>query len=281
MSSVLLLQYLSFIHWHPDPEIFRIGAFGVRYYSLFFAAGIVSAYVVLKKVFIREKISVTLLDQLSVYVVVGTLAGARLGHCLFYEPGYFLHHPLEIFLPVQFLPGGGFRMTGYQGLASHGGALGILLGIFLFCRKYKQAFLAIADKIVLVVPLTAFCIRIGNFFNSEIIGKTSHLPWAIIFDRQDALPRHPAQLYEAVCYLLIFFFLRYLIYPTKERHQNGYLFGCFLILTFSVRILIEFVKAPQEYFEQNMALDMGQLLSLPFIVAGILLIVRQRNAGRP
>jgi len=228
------------------------------------------------RIFKRENKPQELLDQLSIYIFVGTLLGARLGHCLFYEFDYYKDHPLEMILPYTYVDGK-FTLTGFHGLASHGGAIGILVGIFLFCRKTKTDFLWIADRLVLVVPLAGAFVRIGNFFNSEIIGLPSDLPWAVVFERVDTIARHPAQLYEAICYLLIFILL-WNIYHRKSLLKPGFLFGLFLILLFGARFVMEFLKENQEAFEAGMAYNMGQLLSLPFVAAGIYLVFRPYQA---
>lgn len=270
---------LLFFHWDIDPVILNIGTFALRYYSLFFVLGLGSAYYLLQKRFVGKLVTKQQLDQLTLYIFLGTLIGARLGHCLFYEPNYFFAHPSEIFLPFHISDDGSIQFTGYQGLASHGGAVGILIGLFLYCKRHKESFLFVADKLALVIPLAGACIRIGIFFNSEIIGKPCRLPWAIVFARDDNLPRHPAQLYEAICYLVIFIFLWKKFgedYPT--RSSNGKVFGWFLLLTFLVRFFVDFVKAPQENFEKNMWLNMGQLLSLPFIGLSLVLIFKVKQA---
>lgn len=263
---------LGAIHWGTSPEIFSIGSFEVRYYTLCFLLAFISSYVLMLRIFKRENKSQELLDQLSIYIFVGTLLGARLGHCLFYEFDYYKDHLLEMILPYTYVDGK-FTLTGFHGLASHGGAIGILVGIFLFCRKTKTDFLWISDKLVLVVPLAGAFVRIGNFFNSEIIGLPSDLPWAVVFERIDGVPRHPAQLYEAICYLLIFILL-WSIHRRKPVLKPGLLFGLFLILLFGARFGMEFLKENQEAFEAGMTYNMGQLLSLPFIAIGIYLVWR-------
>ncbi|WP_353126873.1 prolipoprotein diacylglyceryl transferase [Parapedobacter pyrenivorans] len=267
---------LGAIHWNTRPEIFSIGSFEVRYYTLCFLLAFISSYVLMLRIFKRENKPQELLDQLSIYIFVGTLLGARLGHCLFYEFDYYKDHPLEMILPYTYVDGK-FTLTGFHGLASHGGAIGILVGIFLFCRKTKTDFLWIADRLVLVVPLAGAFVRIGNFFNSEIIGLPSDLPWAVVFERVDTIARHPAQLYEAICYLLIFILL-WNIYHRKSLLKPGFLFGLFLILLFGARFVMEFLKENQEAFEAGMAYNMGQLLSLPFVAAGIYLVFRPYQA---
>ena len=259
------------INWNISPEIFRVGGFALRYYSLMFVLAFIISYYLLSRIFKKENVPQRLLDKLLLYVFIGTLAGARLGHTLFYEFGYYKNHLLEIILPFTFT-NDRFEFTGYQGLASHGGAIGILLAVGLYCKKYKQSFLWVMDRLVIVVALSGFFIRVGNFFNSEIIGKPTNHSWGVIFERVDLIPRYPAQLFEAFSYLLIFGLL-WLIYRRKGINlPKGFLFGLFLILVFTVRFFIEFLKENQEPFEAAWPLNLGQLLSLPFILVGLFFV---------
>jgi phosphatidylglycerol:prolipoprotein diacylglycerol transferase len=260
-----------FINWNIDPEIFRIGGFALRYYSVMFAFAFVFSYLLLSKIYKRENTPQQLLHTLSIYIFIGTLVGARLGHTLFYEFGYYKDHLLEIILPFK-INNGKFELTGYQGLASHGGAIGIIISVVLYCKKYTHSFLWIMDRLGIVVALSGFFIRLGNLFNSEIIGKPSTVSWAFVFERVDPIPRHPSQLYESILYLVIFIVL-YFVYKIVHKHQNGFLFGCFLVMLFSVRFLVEFTKENQEAFEDALAINMGQILSIPFILIGIYLMV--------
>lgn len=266
-----------YINWNIDPEIFSIGGFTLRYYSIMFALAFVGSYLILSKIYVKENVSVQLLNKLAIFVFIGTLIGARLGHTLFYEFGYYKNHLLEIILPFK-ITNGKFELTGYQGLASHGGAIGIIAAVALYYRKYKQPFLWIMDRLGIVVAFSGFFIRIGNLFNSEIIGRPSNASWAFIFERVDMIPRHPAQLYEALLYLIIFGIL-WLLYKYKAKKlKDGFLFGCFLAMLFTSRFLIEFVKENQEAFEGRLTINMGQILSIPFILMGVYLIVsRSRN----
>jgi prolipoprotein diacylglyceryl transferase len=265
----------SFIHWNIDPEIFNFFGFPLRYYSLMFLLAFITSFAVLQKIYAKEGVDKNLLSSLVVYIAVGTLAGARLGHCLFYDWAYYRHHIAEIFLPFEILSGMRFRFTGYQGLASHGGAIGILLAAVLYSRKYTVNFFWLLDRLVIVCSIAGFYIRLGNLFNSEIIGTSTALPWAFVFERVDNIPRHPAQLYEAFCYLGIFLIL-FRLYKTRSA-QKGYLFSLFLILVFSVRFILEFWKQDQVAFERTMLLDMGQILSIPFIIIGICLQIRLKR----
>jgi phosphatidylglycerol:prolipoprotein diacylglycerol transferase len=259
---------ITAIQWDPDGTIVDLGFFAFRYYSLFFALAFIGSYIFISKQFKKHQINPELLDKLTVYVFFGTLIGARLGHCLFYDFSYYANNPLEIFLPVNFNPH--FQFTGFQGLASHGGGLGILLSIILFCRKYHLRLWFVLDQVAIVVPLAGFFIRLGNLMNSEIIGKASNLPWAFVFAKEDNIPRHPAQLYEAIAYLIIFA----LTYSLANRYpkREGYYFGLVLLMLFSFRLLVEFVKENQVAFEAGMLLDMGQLLSIPFMITGLIII---------
>lgn len=269
--------FINAIHWNIDPVIFEIGSFGLRYYALCFLAAFAVSYVLMLKIFTKEGKSQELLDQLSIYIFLGTLIGARLGHCLFYEFDYYMQHPLEMILPFRFGENG-FELTGFQGLASHGGAIGILTALWMFSRKTKTNFVWIADRLVLVVPLAGAFVRLGNFFNSEIIGLPSTLPWAVVFEKIDAVPRHPAQLYEAIAYVLIFFVLWSIF--KKGLPKPGYLTGLFFVLLFSARFFLEFFKENQEEFEQGMQFNMGQLLSIPFVAIGLYLMFR-KSGGTP
>ncbi|MBR4582597.1 MAG: prolipoprotein diacylglyceryl transferase [Bacteroidales bacterium] len=265
---------LSFITWNVSPEIFTAGGFSLRYYSAFFAIGFVLAYFVIKHYYKRENIPQKELDRLTVFVVLGGILGARIGHCVFYEPSYFLtrEHWMEMILPFSFSP---FRFTGYQGLASHGGAIGVLLAVFIYKFKSQQAgFLAILDKIVIPTGFVGALIRFGNLMNSEIYGYPTDLPWGFLFVRNgETLPCHPTQIYEAICYIVVSVVLILLYRKPRYARMHGLMLGVFLIMVFSARFFIEFLKQNQESFEQGMALNMGQILSIPAVIGGILLVV--------
>ncbi len=264
------------LYWNMDPVIVQVtDTFPLKYYGLLFVSGLFLGYLVVKRIYRKENIPVTQLDKLLTYIVIGTVAGARLGHCLFYEPGYYLNHPVEIFLPIQEI-NGSYRFTGYQGLASHGGAIGVLLAMALYCRKYKIRLLWVLDRIAIAIPLTGAFIRFGNFMNSEIYGKPTNGNWGVVFMRDDLIARHPTQLYEALAYLSIFVVLMLLYRSENVRQKSGYLFGLFLVLLFTARFLIEFFKENQVGFENNMTINMGQILSIPFILLGIFFIFRNR-----
>lgn len=279
------LMITNYIHWNINPEIFNILGIPLRYYGVFFMGGLLLCIYILSGIFKKENVPQAHLEKLAVYGVIGIFAGARLAHCLFYEPGYYLSHPLEILLPIQSTVGGGYKFTGFQGLASHGGTLGLIIALIVYSRKTKESILRTVDLLAIVAPLGACFIRLANLMNSEIIGIPSKVSWAFIFDRVDQLPRHPAQLYEAVCYLLIFV-LMILLYNTKrESLKNGFFFGLVITLIFVARFFIEFLKEKQVPFEEQMQFDMGQLLSIPFIVLGIGFMIygwiktRQDKAG--
>ncbi|MBI5731108.1 MAG: prolipoprotein diacylglyceryl transferase [Ignavibacteriales bacterium] len=246
------------INWDVSPDIFSIGPITIRWYGLLFAMSFVVGYQIMMIIFKRENRSEHDLNDLVWYMILGTVLGARLGHCLFYNPDYYLSHPLEI---LQIWKGG---------LASHGAAIGILIAIYLYVRRKKEmSFLWVIDRIVITVALSGFFIRMGNLFNSEIIGKPTNGNWGFVFVSVDNIPRHPAQLYEAIAYLLIFIFLLSFYFRVKGRFKNGLLFGMFLVSVFGFRFFVEFFKENQSLFEQNLFLNMGQLLSIPFVIIGI------------
>jgi prolipoprotein diacylglyceryl transferase len=272
-----MLTVLSSIQWDIDPELFHIGGFGLRYYTLCFMLAFFLSYVILLGIFKKEGKSQELLDKLTIYVFIGTVLGARLGHCLFYEFDYYKDHLLEMVLPIRMV-NGSLTFTGYQGLASHGGAIGIIVALLLYCRKTKVNFWWIADRLVIVAALSGAFIRMGNFFNSEIIGKPSQLPWSVVFTHVDNIPRHPAQLYESIGYLIIFIVL-YNLYKKNAFQKPAFLFGIFMVTVFGLRFVMEFVKENQESFESAMALNMGQILSIPFIAIGFYFIFKSNNSA--
>lgn len=264
---------LNFINWHVDPVIFHLGSFGLRYYSLGFLFAFLFGYIILNKMFTKEKVEIKYLDSLVIWMFLAVLIGARLGHCLFYEPGYYLtaDHWLEIVLPINLATG---QFTGYEGLASHGAAIAILLSIWFYCRKYKTNGWWLLDRLVIIVALAGTFIRLGNLFNSEIYGVETSLPWGFIFEyRGETVPKHPTQLYESLSYLIIFLVCLSVYRKKDGKLHNGRLFGYWLIALFGMRFLIEFVKEEQVAFEQGMTLDMGQWLSVPFILGGVILII--------
>ncbi|MBR5778571.1 MAG: prolipoprotein diacylglyceryl transferase [Bacteroidales bacterium] len=259
-----------YVNWDISPVIFNIGSFGVRWYSLLFAVGFCAAYFILQKMFKKENVDVEILDKFTIYMFVSLLLGLRLGHCLFYEPDYYLPRPWEIFLPFNFETG---QFIGFQGLASHGGAIGILTGIYLFYRKTKINYVWILDRLVIVIPLVGACVRVGNLMNSEIYGVETTLPWGFVFLRNgETMPKHPTQLYEALTCIVIFVGLMIYYFKAKCKPRPGNIFGIFLVALFGMRIVIETIKENQVGFEDGMAFNMGQLLSVPFVIAGIVFI---------
>jgi prolipoprotein diacylglyceryl transferase len=260
----LLLTPVAAIHWNANPELFRIGSFAVHWYGLLFALGFYAGYLILTRIFRKEGASQDDLDRLTLYMVVGTVVGARFGHILFYDPGYYFSQPAEI---LKIWEGG---------LASHGAALGILLAILIYARNTAgQSFLWVIDRISLVVALAGAFIRTGNLMNSEIVGKPAEVPWAFVFERlpEAATPRHPVQIYEALAYLAIFGVLLWLYRRYDGKFAGGLLFGWFLVLVFAVRFLLEYFKAAQAAFREDLMMNMGQLLSLPFVLVGAALLV--------
>ena len=266
---------LGFVHWNVDPVIVHIGSFGLRWYSFGFLIAFVLGYFVVLGMFKREKVDPKLLDSFVIYTFVAVLVGARLGHCLFYEPGYYLtgDHWIEMILPFG-RDADGWHFTGYEGLASHGAAVCVPIAIWLFWRKYHVNPVWLVDRAVIAIALGGAFIRLGNLFNSEIYGIETTLPWGFIFERNhEVVPKHPTQLYESLSYFVIFL-VCFLVYRKKDgKLRPGVLFGWWLIALFGVRFLIEFVKEEQVAFEKGMTLDMGQWLSLPLIVAGAVLLV--------
>ncbi|MDR7372939.1 prolipoprotein diacylglyceryl transferase [Flavobacterium aquidurense] len=268
------------LNWNVDPVIVMItDSFPLKYYGALFASGLLLGYYIVRNIYKKEQQPLDNLDSLLVYVIVGTILGARLGHCLFYEPDYFFKHPIEILLPIQKI-GGVYKFVGFQGLASHGGTIGVLIAIILYCKKFKVNFLWLLDRMAIGVPITAAFIRFGNFMNSEIYGKPTNGNWGVVFQRDDLIPRHPTQLYEAFSYLLIFGILFFMFKSEKIKQTNGLIFGCFLTLLFLARFIIEFFKENQEAFENNMPINMGQILSIPFILIGLTLIIWKSKAKK-
>lgn len=267
-------MFSLYINWNVNPEIFDIGI-SVRYYGLLFALAFIFGYKIEEKIFKSERLPMPWLDKLWIYVAIATIIGARLGHCIFYDWAYYSAHPLEMILPVRFTPE--FKFTGYQGLASHGAAIGIIAGLWYYSKKVtKKSIFWILDRAVIPIALAGFFIRMGNLMNSEIVGIPTELPWGFCFVNSGLehpeLPRHPAQLYEAICYLISFFILMYLYWKTPVKKRMGFIFGSFLILIFLARFIIEFVKEVQEPWEVSMILNMGQILSLPFMLVGIFML---------
>jgi len=251
------------IQWNPSPVLWQIGPFALRWYSLMFIIGFWTSVHLMKKIFIWEKYTLEKIDSLLFHVFLGTLIGARLGHVLFYDPVYYFSHPLDILKVWE------------GGLASHGGTLGVILSVVIFCRKNSEfSLMWLFDRVSMLAIMTGSLIRIGNLMNSEIVGQPTQVPWSFVFTRVDQLPRHPTQIYESVCYAIIFLVCWFVYLQKKESTPKGLLFGMVLVGTFSVRLFLEFLKENQEAFEQNWILNMGQILSLPFILCGLFLVFR-------
>lgn len=266
------MNLLNYIVWDPSNTALSLGPFVIHWYSLCWLIGLALAYIIVHRLYREQQVKDSLFDPLFIYCFIGILVGARLGHCLFYQPDLFLSswkHFVEIFLPIDFLPSDGWRFTGYRGLASHGGTLGLMLALWLYVRRTKMNIWQVLDNIAIATPVTACFIRLGNLMNSEIIGKVTDVPWAFIFQQVDGMPRHPGQLYEAIAYALLFF-IGWALYRSKpQRVGTGFLFGLCLTYIFIARFFIEYTKEIQEAFEASLPLDMGQLLSIPFVVIGI------------
>lgn len=260
---------LSYIIWDVNPEIFSIGSLSIRWYGLLFALGFLIGQQIMLHIYKKEGKPITDIDSLTLYMVIATVLGARVGHFLFYEPEVLLRNPLEVILPP------------YRGLASHGAAIGILTGLWLYSRretsrKTGQTFLWVTDRIVIVVALAGCFIRLGNLMNSEIVGRPTDVPWGFIFINNTEylqIPRHPAQLYEALSCLVLFFFLFWFWNRYKASTPRGSLLGIFLIWVFTLRFLYEFLKENQVDFENSLALNMGQILSIPAVLVGIYLVI--------
>lgn len=271
---------LSYIHWNVEPTIFHLGPFELfgfaigplapRWYGLLFALGFLVGFYLMRRVFMREGKPEKDLDILLLYLLGGTIIGARLGHVLFYNPGYYLLNPGKIIAIWE------------GGLASHGGLIGILIAIWLYTRnRVGQSYLWLLDRLAPAVALTGCLIRLGNLFNSEILGVPADVPWAFVFERVDMVPRHPAQLYESLCYLLIFVVLQVLYERLGALVPRGLLFGGFLTLIFGSRFFVEFLKMQQAAFADALPLSMGQLLSIPVVLVGVWLLIRAwRRASR-
>ena len=271
----------SYFVWNPDLELFSIFGVPLRYYSLMWGIGLALGYFVMKKLYRKQQIPDVIFEPLWIYCFFGILIGARLGHCLFYQPDYYLSRPLEMILPIQINSGGSITFTGYAGLASHGGTLGLMVALCIYSYRNKINIWIVLDNIAIATPIVACFIRIGNFMNSEIIGKPTNADWGVVFVAEDMIPRHPAQVYEAFAYLIIFV-LGLIIYRKKGTSlHKGFYFGFCLTTIFLFRFFVEFLKERQVDFESNMLLDMGQLLSIPFIIIGIFCMLnKNRVFGR-
>lgn len=256
-----------FITWNPSPEMFTIPGIDwpVRWYGLSWALGFMGCHFVMNRIYRTEGRTEKQLDSLTLYIVIATILGARIGHCLFYDFDYYSSHPLDILKIYE------------GGLASHGGAIGILTGMWLYCRKTKEDWLWLFDRLVVVVPFASLMIRFGNLMNSEIVGRPTNVSWGFIFTQIDNQPRHPTQIYEAVYYLFLFLLFYWLWKHKRDMFGKGFSFGLFCVLMFSFRFMMEFLKENQESFENTMPINMGQILSIPFVLTGIYMIYRSQR----
>jgi len=276
------------INWNPDPILFHLGSFGIRYYSLLFVVAFVVGLHFMKKIFINDKVSLEKLDPLFMYTILSMFLGMRLGEVFFYSWDYYQHHLLEIILPIKEDPKGtllwiidGYRFTGFQGLASHGAAVGIIIGLYIYSKKIlKMPLLWLLDRIAIIVAFAGFCIRMGNLMNSEIYGKPTDLAIGFIFKRAgETIPRHPTQIYEAFSYLAIFFVMWFLYWKTDIKKKTGVLFGIFFASLWSVRFAIEYLKEAQVASREDwiMGLNTGQVLSIPLVLIGLYFMLRKRS----
>lgn len=271
---------LNYIHWNPSPEIFTIPGIDwpLRWYGLLWATALLASHFIMNRIYRTEGRTNKQLDTLTLYIILGTIIGARLGHCLFYGPLWdvydgqgnlieegYLSHPLNMLKVYE------------GGLASHGGALGIIIGALMYCRKEKENMLWLFDRLVVVVPLAAMFIRLGNLMNSEIIGKETTLPFGFIFEQIDMVPRHPAQLYEAIFCFFLFIVMYWLWKNKRDVLGKGFLLGLLCVALFTERFFDEFLKENQAAFENDLALNMGQILSIPFVLFGVYMMWRSRT----
>lgn len=262
------------IVWDPSLSPFSIFGFGVRYYSLCWVIGLLGAYLIVKKLYKKGGVSDELFDPLFMYCFVGIIVGARLGHCLFYQPEYYLAHPIEMFLPIK-QTADGWVFSGYEGLASHGGVIGVIIALLLYVKKTKLTMVWTLDNIAVAAPFFSAMVRLGNFMNSEIIGIETDLPWGVVFVQAgETLPHHPAQLYEAIAYSVIFLFGLLLYRKYKARIGSGLFMGYCLFTIFTFRFFVEFIKENQVAFEEGMTLIMGQWLSIPLIITGAYFMIK-------
>ena len=282
-----MMNLLNYITWNPSLEAFSLGPFSIRWYGLCWLVGFALAYLLVRQLYKEQKIKNELFEPLFFYCFLGILIGARLGHCIFYQPQDFLtswRGIIEMLLPIHFGNDGswlgqtfGFFLTGYAGLASHGGTLGLMIALWLYVKKTKLSLWTVLDNIAIATGSMACCIRLGNLMNSEIIGKPTEVPWAFIFEKVDMLPRHPGQLYEAIAYAVLFFIMWALHKRMPEKIGTGWYFGFCLAYIFTFRFFIEYTKEIQEAFEASLPIDMGQILSIPFIIVGIYCMIRARK----
>ena len=282
-----MMNLLNYIVWNPDLEAFRFWIIAVRWYGLMWIIGFALGYFLVRRLYKEQKIKDELFDPLFIYCFFGILIGARLGHCIFYQPEDFLtswQGIVEMIFPIRLGNDGswlgqtfGFYLIGYAGLASHGGTLGLMIALWLYVRKTKLNIWTVLDNIAIATGSMACCIRLGNLMNSEIIGKITDVPWAFIFERVDTMPRHPGQLYEAIAYAILFFIMWALHKRMPEKIGTGWYFGFCLAYIFTFRFFIEYTKEIQEAFEASLPIDMGQILSIPFILLGVYCMLRAKK----
>ncbi|MBR1768926.1 MAG: prolipoprotein diacylglyceryl transferase [Bacteroidales bacterium] len=273
---------LQSIVWNVSPILVKLGSIEIRWYGILFALAFIICYYLLRKMFAKDSVSSVYLDKLTVYCFVAVLIGARLGHCLFYDFPYYSKHIIEMLFPVK-ETAQGWKFSGYQGLASHGGAIGIIIALIIYSRKTKIPFMWVVERLVIAICFGGASIRLGNLMNSEIYGHPTSLPWGFIFVRDgQTVACHPTALYEALSYITIGIVLYTLLNSKKIKINQGMIFGIFLTALFGVRFLLEFLKNNQEAWEDALPIDMGQILSLPFIIAGIVFIVlsSKKNIGK-
>ncbi|MBV7440170.1 prolipoprotein diacylglyceryl transferase [Weeksellaceae bacterium TAE3-ERU29] len=287
---------LAYITWGGSGGIDILGWFTLHFYSLMWLMAFVVGWFIMAKMFKKDGVSKELLDPLFMYSFFGAILGARLGEYLFYDPSAFIDKPLEVFLPIQHSPGDevffglikDYKFVGFQGLASHGATLGLIISSYLYTKKYlpRKNILWLLDRMAICAAIGGAFVRIGNFANSEIIGKPSDMPWAVLFERQslsygEIVPRHPAQLYEAISYIILFVILWHIYKKTNKKYQNGYILGLFFTILFTIRFIVEFFKESQgvEWVAQTLNIDLnnGQVLSIPFIIAGIFVMYYSKN----
>lgn len=252
---------MHYFVWDIDPILLSLGPLKIRWYGLMFASAFMTSYAFMAWIYKREQKNVEDLDRMLWFLAIGTVVGARLAHCLFYDPAYYFSHPMKFFAIWE------------GGLASHGAYIGILLSLYLYKLKTSDSYLWLLDRVAVSCILGASLVRIGNFFNSEILGLPTDVPWAIIFSRVDSLPRHPVQLYESLCYALIFIVLIAAYRKTAFKPIEGLLTGLFTALVFLVRFFLEFVKTRQESYQHDFWMTTGQMLSIPFFLIGVFFVV--------
>lgn len=268
LNQTWAMNTMQHLIWQIDPVLLDFGFLKIRWYGVLFALGFVGSFLTLQWMYQRENKNVEELDTLLWYMVIATVVGARLGHTLIYDPTYYLAHPAKILAIWE------------GGLASHGATMGIILALYLYSRKFGDGYLWLLDRVSIPTALAGALIRIGNFFNSEILGIPTDQPWGVIFARIDSVPRHPVQLYEAFSYLIVYAIS--LVIYRKFGDKPGFSFGCFISLLFSVRFVLESFKTEQASYDTGTALTTGQWLSVPFVLVGIAFVVnalRQRPSN--